>query len=354
MKKRQRFLKDSVFTISVLAFTYGLIIFLEQFFMVKTIIPMMFVLGVFVIATKTRGYFFGVTASLISVLLVNYAFTHPYYKFEFISTESLASEMVMLVVAIVTGTMTTRIGEHEKSVIESEKERVRANLLRAVSHDLRTPLTSIYGGCSAIIENYDRLDKEQQLHLLGDIQEDSQWLIRMVENLLSITRINGKQTKIKKIPTVLEELVDLVVIKFRKRWPEQAIQVEIPEEFVMVNVDPMLIEQVIINLLENAVKHAVGMTELKIIVSLDGNKVLFEVMDNGCGIPTEKMSKLFTGYLEQVDKPIDGKRSNMGIGLSVCATIIRAHGSEIYAKNRPEGGTTFFFTLEMEGDEDDE
>ena len=354
MKNGNRILKDSIFTISILASTYALILFLEKFSNVKSIIPMMFVLGVFIIATKTRGYFFGVTASLISVLLVNYAFTHPYYKFDFISAESLSSETVMLIVAIITGTMTTRISEHEKNVLESEKERMRANLLRAISHDLRTPLTSIYGGCSAIIENYERLDKGQQLQLLEDIQEDSQWLIRMVENLLSITRINGKETKIKKVPTVLEELVDMILVKSQKRWKDQEITVDIPEEFIIVNLDPMLIEQVILNLLENAIKHAKGMTELCLKVRADGSKVLFEVNDDGCGISTEKMSKLFTGYLEQVDKPIDGRRSNMGIGLSVCATIIRAHGSEIYVKNRPEGGTTFFFALEMEGDEDDE
>ena len=354
MKNKKRIFEDSIFTVLVLVSSYALILFLERFIDVKNIIPMVFVLGVFIIAAKTRGYFFGVTASMISVLLVNYAFTHPYYRFEFISTESLSSEAVMLIVAIITGTMTTRITEHEKNVIESEKERVRANLLRAISHDVRTPLTAIYGGCSAIIENYDRLDKEQQLELLADMQEDSQWLIRMVENLLSITRINGKETRIKNVPTVLEELVDMVLIKAKKRWQEQEIKVEIPEDFIIVNLDPMLVEQVLLNLLENAIKHAKGMTELQLTVRVEESKVIFEVSDDGCGIPTEKMSKLFTGYLEQGDKPIDGGRSNMGIGLSVCATIIRAHGSEIYVKNRPEGGTTFFFALEMEADEDDE
>ncbi len=103
--------------------------------------------------------------------------------------------------------------------MESETEKMRANLLRAISHDLRTPLTSIYGACSTVIENYDSLGREQKLKLLGEVCEDAQWLNRMVENLLSVTRIDSEKVSVKKTPTVLEELIDTVLVKFKKTHP---------------------------------------------------------------------------------------------------------------------------------------
>ena len=151
---------------------------------------MISVLGVFIISWKTQGYFWGILSSLISVLLVNYAFTYPFYAIDLISPPSVFSAGVMLIVAVMTGILTARIKEQEKMKADSEKERIRANLLRAVSHDLRTPLTTIYGSSSTIIENYEKMTKEQHLEMLQGIREDSEWLRNMVENLLSVTRID--------------------------------------------------------------------------------------------------------------------------------------------------------------------
>ena len=256
----------------------------------------------------------------------------------------------MLIVATLTGMLTTKLKRSEKIKAESDKERLRANLLRAVSHDLRTPLTSIYGSTSAIIDNYDHLKKGQHLKLLGEVQEEAEWLIRMVENLLSVTRIDGEKVQVVKSPTVLEELIDIVLVKFHKRCPAQQVTVNIPEEFVSIPMDPILIEQVLINILENAVDHAKGMTELKLEVSLQKDEALFCISDNGCGIAEDRLENLFTGYLdrEYETKTADSSRNNMGIGLSVCATIIKAHGSEIYAENRKEGGASFYFALKRE------
>lgn len=346
--KQKLNIKDALFTIITLILLLLLNIWMQDMFDTKTLIPMIFVLGVFLISMKTQGYFWGITASLLSVLAVNYAFTYPYYAFDLISPECLASAFVMLVVAILTGTLTTQIKQQEKMKAETEKEHMRANLLRAVSHDLRTPLTTIYGSSSAIMENYDSLNKEQQLKLLGEMRQDSEWLIRMVENLLSVTRIDGGKVQLTKRSTVLEELIDAVLVKFRKRCPNQTVDVEIPEDIVLIPMDAMLIEQVLINILENAVDHATGMTELKLSVTTGNNMAFFCVSDNGCGISTDRLDELFTGYLDQDSAPADGSRSNMGIGLSVCAAIIKAHGSEIHAENNPSGGVSFSFALELE------
>lgn len=346
--KQKLSIKDALFTIITLILLLFLNIWMQEIFDTKSLIPMIFVLGVFLISMKTQGYFWGITASLLSVLAVNYAFTYPYYAFDLISPECLASAFVMLVVATLTGTLTTQIKHQEKIKAETEKEHMRANLLRAVSHDLRTPLTTIYGSSSAIIENYDSLNKEQQLKLLGEMRQDSEWLIRMVENLLSVTRIDGGNVQLAKSPTVLEELIDAVLIKFHKHCPNQAVLVDIPEEFISIPMDAMLIEQVLINILQNAVDHATGMTELKLTVTTEADFALFCISDNGCGISTDRMDKLFTGYLDREQAPADGSRSNMGIGLSVCAAIIKAHDSEIHVNNNATGGASFSFRLKLE------
>ena len=347
MKFDRQFLKDGFFMLVVLTVVFFANLLLQEWFQTRTMVPMIFVLGVFLVSWKTQGYFWGITDSMISVLAVNWAFTYPYWAFDLISPECISSAVVMLIVAIMTGTLTTRLKKQEKLKAEAEKERMRGNLLRAVSHDLRTPLTSIYGACSAMIENYDEISRERHLKLLKDVQNDSQWLVRMVENLLSVTRIDGEKVRLTKNNTVLEELIDAVLVKFRKHYPEQAVHVQIPEDFVSIPMDAMLIEQVLMNLLENAVFHAHGMNNLWLKVALQGNRAVFTIADDGCGIPTERMPRLFSGLLDS-EAPTDTGRSNMGIGLSVCSAIIKAHGGEIRGTNRPEGGAEFRFSLEME------
>jgi len=347
IKFKKYIFRDLCLTLFILAFAFLLNLLMQTIFDTRSLIPMIFVLGVFLISLKTQGYFFGISASIISVLLVNYAFTYPYFAIDLISPECVMSAIVMLVVAIMTGALTTKIKEQEKIKAETEKERMRANLLRAVSHDLRTPLTSVYGSCSAIIENYEEIDKNKKIKLLNEMREDSEWLIRMVENLLSVTRLDSENVKIKKTPTVLEELIDSVLVKFKKRCPEFEIEVNIPEDFLSIPMDPMLIEQVIINILENSVHHAKGMTTLSLTVTTDSANAYFTISDDGCGIDPAIIDSLFSGYFNS-DTSADSSRNNMGIGLSVCAAIIKAHDGEISVKNIKPHGAEFSFSLKLE------
>ena len=347
MSNRKHILSDCIFMLLTILGIFGVNLLLLTLFQTRTLTAMIFVLGVFLVSWRTQGYFWGIAASLLSVLAVNWAFTYPYWAFDLISPECISSAVVMLIVSTMTGTLTTRIKQQEKLKAEAEKERMRGNLLRAVSHDLRTPLTSIYGTCSAMLDSFDQLPKERQIKMLTDIRSDAQWLTRMVENLLSVTRVDADSVRLSKHSTVLEELVDALLVKFRKHYPHQQVTVELPDEFVIIPMDPMLIEQVLMNLLENAVFHAEGMAHLWLRVQIKNNKAIFRVEDDGCGIPPEKMDRLFTGLLDS-NTPSDSSRSSMGIGLSVCRTIIKAHGSDIQAKNRPEGGAVFSFTLELE------
>ena len=145
----------------------------------------------------------------------------------------------------------------------------------------------------------------------------------------------------------LEELIDSVLVKFHKHYPQQKVKVSIPETFVSIPMDAVLIEQVLMNLLENAVFHAQGMQNLWLTVEIVGHKAVFTVADDGCGIPADRLPRLFSGLLDR-EVPVDSTRNNMGIGLSVCRTIVKAHGGELQAENRPSGGAVFRFALELE------
>lgn len=348
MKKLQIRFSDGLLSFAILAAAFGISLLLQKLHLSESLVSLVFVLAVFLISLLTSSYLWGILASLGSMLIDNFVFTFPYFAFDFISSENLISALVMLAVSVITSTMTTKLKAQERMRAEAETEKMRGNLLRAISHDLRTPLTTIYGSCSAIMDNYDSLSKEQQLTLLSQMREDADSLVRMVENLLSVTRVNGDTVQVRKTDTVLEELVDSVLLKFHKHYPDQAVRVSIPDDFVSIPMDALLIQQVLVNLFENAVFHAKGMTELSLTVTVTGTKAVFEVADNGCGIPKERMDDLFTGQLYGRQTPSDSTRNGMGIGLSVCSAIIRAHGGEIWAENREAGGAVFRFSLETE------
>ncbi len=348
MKKFYKTLAEILFATVILAVFFGINIIIENLFKTSALIPAIFALAVFVISLHTSGYIPGIYASLMSVLALNFVFTFPYFKFNFSIPENLVSAIIMLAITIMASTLATKVKQQEKMKAESAREKMRANLLRAVSHDLRTPLTTIFGSSSAIVEKYDDLSREQILQLATGIRDDAQWLIGMVENLLSVTRIDNDGVKIIKTSTVLEELIDAVLVRFKKRYPNQKINVDIPDEFISIPMDAVLIEQVIVNMFENAVQHAVGMTELSLRVFTVGQKAIFEICDDGCGIDKERMQDIFTGYFEKKDVTVDNQKRNMGIGLSVCASIIKAHDGNVTVENRKSGGCCFRFALDME------
>lgn len=348
MKKSVEILKNTLITLAILCLCFLLCLVLKYIFNDSALISAIFVLAVYIVSVLTPGYIYGISSALISVLMVNFAFDFPFFAFNFTIAENIVSAIILLAVTMITCGLTAKVRHQDAIKAERDKERIRANLLRAVSHDLRTPLTTIYGSSSALLENYDNFSAEQCKEMLKGISEDSQWLHRMVENLLSITRLDGNNVKIIKVATVLDELIDSVLVKFSKRYPNHSIDVDIPDDFVTVPMDALLIEQVLINILENAVQHAEGMTSLKLKVFTISDKAIFEIKDNGCGIPESKLKDIFSGaYTTSLDIS-DSKKNNAGIGLSVCASIIKAHGGDIKAENEKEGGCIFRFTLNME------
>lgn len=352
--KHMQVVKNSMIMIGSLVADFLLCLFIQNIFSEEALIPTIVVLGVFLIAVFTDGYLYGVLASVCSVLVLNYAFTFPYFKINFTIPENIISAIIMIAVTLITCFLTSKIKYQESLKAESEKEKMRANLLRAVSHDLRTPLTTIYGSSSVILENEDTLTPERKRQMLLGIQQDAQWLCRMVENLLSITRLDGSHVQIIKVPTVLDELIDSVLVKFNKHYAEYEVAVDIPDDMIVIPMDPILIEQVMSNLLENAVLHGKGMTHIWLRVFTIRNQAIFEIRDDGCGIAAEKMKNLFNGNYMSGEESTDRQRGNAGIGLSVCATIIRAHGGDITAENSKNGGAIFRFNLDLGEDKEDE
>ena len=266
-----------------------------------------------------------------------------------LANEGLLAQMKMIVSQLALALERNQlIQEHRRVQLQAEAEKMRSNLLRAVSHDLRTPLTSIQGASATILESGDQLGREVSCQLVKDIHENAQWLIRMVENLLSVTRISDGPAAIKKEPEVVEEVVAQAVGQVRKRFPDKAIKVRVPDEMLLIPMDAMLIEQVLINLTENAFFHAKTSEAVEITVHDAGDSVAFEVRDHGTGIAPERMGTIFEGIgADPRDAGGDAHRG-MGIGLSICRAILRAHHGTISVRNAEDSGAVFEFTLPKE------
>ena len=314
-------------------------------------VPIIFVLVVLVVSLLTEGYFYGILAALTSVIAVNYAFTAPYMQIDFTPYGYPLTFMTMLAVGVVISPLMTRVQQQEKLRLENEREKLRANLLRGMSHDLRTPLTGISGSISAVLDNDEVLSREQQRELLEGAKEDADWLCRMVENLLSVTRItDGAVGALHTQEEALEEVIGAAVLSFRKRHPDIAVEVSVPDSVLMVPMDPVLIQQVMQNLLDNAVFHGKTTTGIRVRAYMENGKAVVSVEDNGVGIERNRLNHLFDGALpfSGLQQTADQTRS-LGIGLSACRTIIQAHGGSITAHNLPEGGACFSFTLPLGG-----
>ena len=343
--KKKRYMltiKDILITVCALTGAALMCLLLRQVDEGDIYVSMIFLLAVAVVSRFTTGYFYGIAASVIGVLGVSYAFTAPYFEFSLYVPGYPLSFVSMLAVSITTSTMTTQIKRHEEQRYQAQVEEMSANLLRAVSHDLRTPLTSISGAASLLAEQKDML-RENQEALLKEIVDDSNWLVRMVENLLSITRINATPADLRKTAEAAEEVISESVRKFRKHFDHPQVEITLPDELLMVPMDPILIEQVLTNLLENVFYHAPSATRVTLRLWQKDGWAVFEVADDGPGIPPKKLPDLFKGE-SRSDAPSDGSHS-MGIGLCVCKTIILAHGGDITAKNQPGGGACFRFRL---------
>jgi len=312
----------------------------------ETTISMTFLLAVFFTARFTSGYLCGIAASFLSILIVNYFFTFPYFEINMILPGYPITILSMITVSIVTSMVTSRLVKQDDLKRHAEHEAMRSNLLRSVSHDLRTPLTSIIGATDALKLNHDSFSTEEKIELYEDIGNEAQWLYNMVENMLSVTKLNSSSEKIHKSPELIEEIMPVAVKRIQKYYKNININIRIPDEMIFVPMDSTLIEQVIINLVENSIRHGKTTDTVWISVLFEKNYASFSVLDNGKGIDKSIISSINSGkYISPT--PDSDTSKYMGIGISVCEAIIKAHDGYITAENTSVGAKiTFYLPLE--------
>lgn len=234
--------------------------------------------------------------------------------------------------------------EKEAEKLKTQDERLRSDLLRSISHDLRTPLTSISGNSSVLLQSDSKLDPETRQQLYQDIYDDSQWLINLVENLLSVSRVTNSEMKLNRSDEVLDDIIDEAMHHIDRHAENHIIEVKKSAEMILVNVDVHLIIQVIVNLMDNAVKYTPEGSTICLETEKKNGKVLVKVSDNGPGISDEEKSNIFEMFYNG-KKDISDSRRSMGMGLALCKSIIEAHGGEIDVTSNHPCGATFIFTL---------
>jgi two-component system sensor histidine kinase KdpD len=236
------------------------------------------------------------------------------------------------------------VDEAQQSRLRSETERLRNSLLSAVSHDLRTPLATITGSASALVEGEATLDPATRRELAQAIEDEADRLNRLVQNLLEMTRLESGGIHVRKDWEPLEEVVGSALTRVEKRLGERRVDIRLAPDLPLVPLDPLLIEQVLINLLDNAIKYASGETPIEISDSADEHAVHVTVADRGPGFAPGEEARVFDKFYRGQGA---GTRSGAGLGLAIARGIVEVHGGEITAEPRPGGGALFRFTLPL-------
>lgn len=332
---------------------------------------LVFILAIMCISLLTDGYFYGIAASVVGALCINYFFMVPFRAFSLSISGYPVTMFSMVAISTVICALTGRIKAQaieatrreqntkalyelnaklnaEKTAIQlqADRETIRGNILRAVSHDLRTPLTAISGAATVLLSSEEIAASERNASLVRDIKSDADALIAMVENLLSITKIRDGVMPLNKQEEMLEEVAGDAILTTRRRFPNCHVDLELSEDILYLPMEPMLIKQVMVNLLENAVRHSGSQSGILLNLFRQDEWAVVEVRDHGKGLPPEVCQAVQSGRPLSRDLNGDSTRG-MGIGLSVCQSIIKAHNGFFAAGNAPEGGAVIRFGLPM-------
>jgi two-component system sensor histidine kinase KdpD len=330
---------------------------------------LIFVLAVVIISSMTEGFFFGILASLVSTVCINWFFMYPYGDFNLSLTGYPVAIISTLTCALVVCTLTYRTKLHarmaedrerktkelyqQNAILEKEKNSmeisrakadVRSNILLSVSHDLRTPLTAIAGAASVVLSQDPQEHLEENFELIRGIKDQAEWMSIMVENIISVAKLGGQDTELQLKPEIPDEIIESCVIKIRRLFPDDDIRLHLSEEIVLVYAEPILIRQVLQNLLENAIRHSESTQPYEVITEKMPDGLRFAVRDHGIGIPEEIRNQINQSDSIFMDEIRDGDHRR-GIGISACQSILKAHGSQLLVSEVPGGGTEFSFTL---------
>ena len=234
--------------------------------------------------------------------------------------------------------------EKEEAKLQAESEKLRANLLRSISHDLRTPLTAISGNASILLSDSENLDVDARKQMYGDIYDDSAWLHNLVENLLAVTKIEEGRMELKTQPQLAEEIVSEAMQHISRKRSEHTITVTHENDLLLAQCDARLIVQTIINLVDNAIKYTPMGSHIWVSTRWEESMAVFTVADDGPGIPDQEKKQIFHMFYTGSTAVADSRRS-LGLGLSLCKSIVTAHGGTITVSDNQPVGTVFTFTI---------
>ena len=237
--------------------------------------------------------------------------------------------------------------EKERAAVLAKNEQLRANMLRAISHDLRTPLTAISGNASNLLSNGTDFDEDTRRQLYSDIYDDSLWLINVVENLLSVTRIEDGRMALRPSAELVEEIVTEALNHVGRGRTDHVITFTCKDEWLMARADARLIVQVVVNIVDNALKYTPSGSHIDITAAREDDKVAVTIADDGPGVPPEVGERVFDMFFSGSNRAADSRRS-LGLGLALCRSIITAHGGIISLSQNQPHGAVFRFTLPAE------
>ena len=318
-------------------------------------IIMLYIIAVLVISILTSKIYYCLGSSIVGVLVFNYLFTYPEFSFSAHDAGYPVTSLTMFITALIAGTLANKLKrntliaeqnarEKEEAALLAQNEQLRANMLRTISHDLRTPLTSISGNASTLISGGTALDETARHQIYTDIFSESMWLIEMVENLLYATRIEDGRMQLNISVEILDDIVQEAVRHTERTHPKRNIIVDMYDEIIPVMADANLIVQVIVNLMDNAVKYSDEDSDVTVSVHLENEYAVISVSDHGTGISDEEKEKVFDMFYTGGSRSSDSRRS-LGLGLALCRSIITSHGGTISVSDNIPNGTVVSFTL---------
>jgi len=301
----------------------------------------MFYLLAVVIAAIRWGQGPAIVTSILSVLVFDFFLVPPYLTLSVASLQYIFTFIAFLIVGVVVSTLASKTREQ---LIQRQTEKLQSALLNSISHDLRTPLASITGSLTALLDSDSGLDDLTRKELLENAFEESARLNRLVGNLLDMTRMEAGALRISRKPCELRDVLGASLEQLKEKIGSRNIRIDIPRDFPEVPMDFAFMMKVFFNLIDNALKYSSADTSIDIKATSLKHNVKIEITDQGIGIPKGDLKRIFEKFY-RVERP--QQITGTGLGLSICKGIIEAHGGQITAQNNPDRGATFMITIPL-------
>jgi two-component system sensor histidine kinase KdpD len=308
---------------------------------------MIYLLGVLWVAVR-HSRMVAIICSVLAVAAFDFVFVPPYLTFNVADQQYILTFAVMLVTALTISTLTHRVrrqSEEARAAWERvEIEFLRNTLLSGVSHELRTPLASITGAATTLVEAEHQLSREARADLLETLIGEAERMERLITNLLDMTRLEAGGLSLKREWQPLQEVIGSTLHNLDRRISNREIKLNIPADLPLLHIDALAIEQVVTNLIDNALEYTPRESPIEINARADEREILVEICDRGPGLPAGAEGRVFDKFFRAAQS--SGHRG-IGLGLAICRGVIEAHGGGISAANRPGGGSVFTFTLPL-------